>query len=249
VGARAGTRLVGSVDTQLDDARRRVNYKPLHNGTVTAVAEPGTAPRSSSSQSAHCWGYIQGLCPHPGDTCKFIHPADILPCTSTLGSPSPLRRLTRLPNRYKVHAVPNLAALWLPDSSMPAQAPASGQAPDAWTPPSLMRPRPSPRSHKRIVRATQASNTARLRSPSPRTRPRYMVLHRWSPRSSFRTTQHMRARCSTTTLCRLQRRRSARPPRVAVRLSRPSSDDTFRRGWAFRERSGGGRASGTRAPC
>ncbi|KAI9454766.1 hypothetical protein BJY52DRAFT_706328 [Lactarius psammicola] len=55
------------------------NYKPVHNGTVTAVAEPGTAVRSSSSQSAHCWGYIQGLCPHSGDNCKFIHPADIVP--------------------------------------------------------------------------------------------------------------------------------------------------------------------------
>ncbi|KAH8987423.1 hypothetical protein EDB92DRAFT_1875613 [Lactarius akahatsu] len=55
------------------------NYKPLHNGTTTSVAEPGTAVRSSSSQSAHCWGYIQGLCPHSGDNCKFIHPADIVP--------------------------------------------------------------------------------------------------------------------------------------------------------------------------
>ncbi|KAH8982862.1 hypothetical protein EDB86DRAFT_321790 [Lactarius hatsudake] len=55
------------------------NYKPLHNGTATSVAEAGTAVRSSSSQSAHCWGYIQGLCPHSGDNCKFIHPADIVP--------------------------------------------------------------------------------------------------------------------------------------------------------------------------
>ncbi|KAH9024383.1 hypothetical protein EDB85DRAFT_2181672 [Lactarius pseudohatsudake] len=39
------------------------NYKPLHNGTATSAAEPGTAVRSSSSQSAHCWGYIQGLFP------------------------------------------------------------------------------------------------------------------------------------------------------------------------------------------
>lgn len=54
------------------------NYKPLHNGTATSAAEPGTAVRSSSSQSAHCWGYIQGLCPHSGDNCKFIHPADIV---------------------------------------------------------------------------------------------------------------------------------------------------------------------------
>ncbi|KAI9434402.1 hypothetical protein H4582DRAFT_1979734 [Lactarius indigo] len=55
------------------------NYNPSHNGTVTTVAEPGTAVRSSSSQSAHCWGYIQGLCPHSGDKCKFVHPADTVP--------------------------------------------------------------------------------------------------------------------------------------------------------------------------
>ncbi|KAF8485704.1 hypothetical protein DFH94DRAFT_707120 [Russula ochroleuca] len=34
--------------------------------------------RSVSSKSAHCWGYIQGVCPH-SETCKYLHPADIVP--------------------------------------------------------------------------------------------------------------------------------------------------------------------------
>ncbi|KAH9038061.1 hypothetical protein EDB85DRAFT_1888121 [Lactarius pseudohatsudake] len=55
------------------------NYKPLYNGTTTSAAEPGTAICSSSSQSVHCWGYIQCLCPRSGNNCKFIHPVDIVP--------------------------------------------------------------------------------------------------------------------------------------------------------------------------
>ena len=35
--------------------------------------------RSVSSKSAHCWGYIQGICPH-SDTCRYLHPADVVPC-------------------------------------------------------------------------------------------------------------------------------------------------------------------------
>ena len=55
-------------------------YKPSAPNT-NGTAEPGPTLRSSSSQSAHCWGYIQGLCPHPGNTCKFLHPANVVPCT------------------------------------------------------------------------------------------------------------------------------------------------------------------------
>ncbi|KAF8274649.1 hypothetical protein EI94DRAFT_1793944 [Lactarius quietus] len=47
--------------------------------TMAGAAEPGAASRSSSSQSAHCWGYIQGLCPRPDETCKFIHPPNVVP--------------------------------------------------------------------------------------------------------------------------------------------------------------------------
>ena len=39
--------------------------------------------RSVSSKSAHCWGYIQGVCPH-SETCKYLHPADIVPCACFL---------------------------------------------------------------------------------------------------------------------------------------------------------------------
>src|SRR6266702_3186652 len=134
-------------------------------------------------------------------------------------------------------------------------------------PSSRSRRRPSPRNRM------PASSSARLRSPSAQTRRRYMVQYRSSRllRTSFRTTQHTRVPFSTTTLCRLQRRHSARlgadpaslygavplveasshiiphdaayasavqyhnpvppsaetfspPPRVAVRLSRPSDD-------------------------
>lgn len=56
-------------------------YKPAPapNYTMNGAAEPNTIVRSSSSQSAHCWGYIQGLCPHSADTCKFLHPSNVLP--------------------------------------------------------------------------------------------------------------------------------------------------------------------------
>ncbi|KAI0290368.1 hypothetical protein BC826DRAFT_1106495 [Russula brevipes] len=35
-------------------------------------------PLSVSSRGAHCWGYIQGVCPH-AEQCKYLHPADIVP--------------------------------------------------------------------------------------------------------------------------------------------------------------------------
>ena len=115
------------------------NYnKPVQNGTVAGAPEPSTAQRSSSSQSAHCWGYIQGLCPHSGDTCKFIHPSNIVPCTSSppLSSTLPAALLLsqkKKKNRYEVHTVPDVAALRVPESSMPPEAPAGGQALDART--------------------------------------------------------------------------------------------------------------------
>lgn len=44
----------------------------------TAIDVAVDSHRSVSSKSAHCWGYIQGICPHL-DTCKYLHPADIVP--------------------------------------------------------------------------------------------------------------------------------------------------------------------------
>jgi hypothetical protein len=44
------------------------------------TVESDTEPRRSvSSTSAHCWGYIQGVCPH-SEACKYLHPADVVPC-------------------------------------------------------------------------------------------------------------------------------------------------------------------------
>jgi hypothetical protein len=46
----------------------------------TLVESDADASRSVSSRSAHCWGYIQGLCPHTDEGCRYVHPTDILPC-------------------------------------------------------------------------------------------------------------------------------------------------------------------------
>jgi hypothetical protein len=51
----------------------------------TAVDVDVDLRRSVSSKSAHCWGYIQGICPH-SDTCRYLHPADIVPCECFLSS-------------------------------------------------------------------------------------------------------------------------------------------------------------------
>lgn len=45
----------------------------------TAIDVAIDSHRSVSSKSAHCWGYIQGICPH-SDSCRYLHPADVGPC-------------------------------------------------------------------------------------------------------------------------------------------------------------------------
>jgi len=47
----------------------------LYDTAIDVVIDPR---RSVSSKSAHCWGYIQGICPH-SDTCRYLHPTDIVP--------------------------------------------------------------------------------------------------------------------------------------------------------------------------
>ncbi|KAI0290365.1 hypothetical protein BC826DRAFT_1027265 [Russula brevipes] len=44
----------------------------------TAAESSADPPLSVSSRGAHCWGYIQGVCPH-AEQCKYLHPADIVP--------------------------------------------------------------------------------------------------------------------------------------------------------------------------
>jgi hypothetical protein len=46
----------------------------------TLVESEADTSRSVSSRGAHCWGYIQGLCPHTDEGCRYVHPTDILPC-------------------------------------------------------------------------------------------------------------------------------------------------------------------------
>ncbi|KAI9454714.1 hypothetical protein F5148DRAFT_1228830 [Russula earlei] len=41
----------------------------------TAAESLADLSRSASSNSAHCWGYIQGTCPYL-DRCKYLHPQD-----------------------------------------------------------------------------------------------------------------------------------------------------------------------------
>jgi len=79
--------------------------------------------RSISSKSAHCWGYIQGICPH-SDSCRYLHPADIVPC-ACFSSLNDLFMLTGC--RYKIHAMPHVAAMRLPSPRLPTQAPPSRQ--------------------------------------------------------------------------------------------------------------------------
>jgi hypothetical protein len=54
-----------------------VGNKPILE--KTAAESSADPPLSVSSKSAHCWGYIQGVCPH-SENCKYLHPADIVPC-------------------------------------------------------------------------------------------------------------------------------------------------------------------------
>ena len=56
-----------------------VGSKSAAPGKTFAESELDTF-RSVSSRSAHCWGYIQGLCPHTDDSCKYIHPTDLECC-------------------------------------------------------------------------------------------------------------------------------------------------------------------------
>ena len=44
-----------------------------------AVLPDKTAGSIISNKGAHCWGYIQGICPHL-DKHRYFHPGDIVPC-------------------------------------------------------------------------------------------------------------------------------------------------------------------------
>jgi hypothetical protein len=45
-------------------------------------AQPDKTSESDSSKSAHCLGYIQGICPHLEEYI-YLHPEDFMPCAST----------------------------------------------------------------------------------------------------------------------------------------------------------------------
>lgn len=79
-----------------------------------AIDVVNDSQRSVSSKSAHCWGYIQGICPH-SDSCRYLHPADIVPCGCFFFDSQYESIDLMLTNcRYKIHTVPHLAALRLP---------------------------------------------------------------------------------------------------------------------------------------
>ena len=100
--------------------------KPVLHDKVTSESDINQH-RSVSSKSAHCWGYIQGICPH-SETCKYLHPADIAPCASFLIYLSKFAdHFMSTGCRYKIHAVSHLAALRLSDPRLPAKAPSGRQ--------------------------------------------------------------------------------------------------------------------------
>ncbi|KAI0261112.1 hypothetical protein BC834DRAFT_488309 [Gloeopeniophorella convolvens] len=66
-------------DPALEWTPRSGRSTPSSGGPTLGVSASGSRSASTSSRAAHCWGFVQGLCPHAPDACRYAHPALITP--------------------------------------------------------------------------------------------------------------------------------------------------------------------------
>ena len=100
-----------------------------HLSPAPRSARPAAKVRTAgatSRVSAHTQATPASL-----STRRILYP--VRPTHPCLPLPPAALLLSQKQNRYEVHTVPDVAALRVPESSMPAEAPAGGQAPDART--------------------------------------------------------------------------------------------------------------------